>query len=81
MGYTMQINPTSPARSVSFQLMNALERHLEDFELRYCFIEPTPEAIRTLRTHAAAWPEEQDAVTELITHLEQGEPVELLIGF
>ena len=81
MGYTMQINPTSPARSVSVQLMQALEPHLEDFELRYCALEPSAEAIRALRAYAAAWPEEQEAVTEIIALLERREPVELLIGF
>jgi len=81
MGWVVQINPTSPVHSIRGDLVNALESHLEDFELRYCSLEPSARALRALRAYEPAWDEERVAVAEIISLLERGETVELLLGY
>lgn len=80
MSWDIQINPTAEALHVSYQLVEVLEEFVEDFEIRYCFLQPSDEAIAALRAVRPQGAEEHSAVSWILAELERGDEVELLIG-
>lgn len=80
MSWDIQINPTAEAMHVSYELVEAIDEFAEDFEMRYCFVEPSDEALAALRRVRAQGPEEQSAIDQIIANLQRGETVELPIG-
>jgi dihydroorotase len=80
MSWDIQINPTAEALHVSYELVEALDEFVEDFDIRYCALEPSDEAIAVLRRVPAQGPEEQSAIDQIVANLQRGEAVELLIG-
>jgi hypothetical protein len=80
MGWDIQINPTAEANHVSPALVEVLDEFVEDFEIRYCALQPDPAAIAALRGVQARSREEEAAIARMISELERGNAVELLIG-
>lgn len=80
MSWDVQINPQAEALHISYELVEALDELVEDFNIRYCALEPSPQAIAALRRVHAQSQEEQQAIDQIVAELERGEPVELLIG-
>jgi len=80
MGWDIQINPTAEALHISFELVEVLDQFVEDFEMRYCGLEPRDEAIAALRRVRPQGVEEQQAIDRILAELERGAAVELLIG-
>ena len=80
MSWDIQINPAAEALHVSYELVEAIDEFAEDFNIRYCALKPSAEAIAALRRVRAHGDEEQLAIDRLVAELERGEPVELLIG-
>jgi hypothetical protein len=81
MTRTIQINPEAPALSVSRAFGAWLHACAEDFALKYCFVEPSAKVITALRAIAPESPDEQRAITTIVSLLEAGETVELLYGY
>ncbi len=81
MGGVVQINPTSEALHVSRQFSEMLYIYAQDFELKYCWLEPEPEVIEALNNLVPDGPEEARAIREIIHLLERGEDVEILYGY
>lgn len=80
MGWDIQINPTAEAHGVSWKLVDMLDEYVEDFQMRYCFLEPNPEAIAALRSFSSEERDDSLVVKAIIEELESGNEVELLIG-
>jgi predicted RNA-binding protein with EMAP domain len=82
VGWDIQINPTSEARGISWNLVETLEPFLQDFELRYCYLEPedAEELMPKLRALKPRGDSEAQAIREIIVLLERGETVELMLG-
>ena len=80
MGWDIQINPTAESLHIRWELADLLDGYLEDFEIRYAALEPGPEVIAALRAYAPAHADEERAVTSLLTALESGEAVEVMLG-
>jgi len=80
MACHVQINPTAEALQVSHELMEVLEEHVRDFEIRYCYLEPEPVLIEALRAIRPQDEDEEKALAALRRELENGEPVELLVS-
>ncbi len=68
--------PNGEALHVSYELVEAIDEFVEDFDIRYCCLEPSAEAIAALRRVRARGDEEQLAIDRLIAELERGEPVD-----
>lgn len=77
MSIDIQINPRAEAISISPALAHILDEHAEDFDIRYCALEPTPEVIAAIRAIQPRDTSERRAITLLLRELEAGEPVEL----
>jgi hypothetical protein len=80
MGWDIQINPTAEAHPVSSKLVDLLDGYVDDFEIRYCALNPSDEALAALRGLRLDSHEDEQVVRALIAELEAGNGVELLIG-
>ncbi|HYM14826.1 MAG TPA: hypothetical protein VEZ14_04655 [Dehalococcoidia bacterium] len=80
MGWDIQINPTAEAHGVSSALVALLDGHVQDFHMRYCYLDPSDEAIAALRSFSSDEREDALVVKAMIEELEAGNEVELLIG-
>ncbi len=80
MSWDIQINPTAEALHVSYELVEVLDEFVEDFEIRYCALQPSDEAIAALRAVRPQGGEEQQAIDQILANLQRGDAVELLIG-
>lgn len=52
MGWDIQINPTAESLPISHGLAELLDPYLEDFNIRYAFVEPNPSIIAALKSFA-----------------------------
>ncbi len=77
MSIDIQINPRAEAISIGYDLAAILDEHAEDFDIRYCALEPTPEVIAAIRAIHPRDAGERRAIALLLRELEAGEGVEL----
>lgn len=80
MAIHLQIDPRAEAVLVGPALAAVLDGHVQDFELRYCALEPDAHVIDALRSIEPATRQEADAIATLLARLEVGEPVEMIYG-
>jgi hypothetical protein len=82
MGWVVQINPTSPAFHLSRELVEILDPFLDDYQMRYCYIDPerAEEALNALRGVSSRFTEEQRVIDQIVALLEDESDVELLFG-
>ena len=80
MAWDIQINPHAEATSVSRELVDVLDEFVQDFEVRYCGLQPDSNVIAALRRVQAHTREEEAAIAYIVRELERGDAVELLIG-
>ena len=82
MGWVVQINPTAPAFQLSRELVELLDPFVEDFEMRYCYIDPerAVDALAALRRVSSRVTEEQRVIEQIVALLEDEREVELLFG-
>lgn len=83
MSWSLQINPTSEAYSVDWDLVWLLEPFMEDFEMRYASLQAHPALIAALKHANPKGADERDAISQLIAELEklgEDEAVEVLLG-
>ena len=81
MGGVVQINPTSEALHVSPGFSEFLYIYAQDFELKYCWLDPEPRVIQALRDLQPEGEEEAQAIREILELLERSEEVEILYGY
>lgn len=80
MGYTIQVNPRAEANHMSSELYRVIDQFAEDFGMRHCALGPNAALINALKALRVTDDDEKEAIDRLLTELESGEPVELLIG-
>jgi hypothetical protein len=78
MAIHVQIEPRAEALRVSAEFAEVLDEYAEDFEIRYCGLEPNEAVIGALRAISAKSEDERLALARVLAMLESGEGVELL---
>ena len=78
MAIHVQIEPRAEALRVSSEFAEILDEYAEDFEIRYCDLEPHGAVIAALRAIAPQSEDERLALARVLAVLERGEGVELL---
>ena len=81
MGRVVQINPTAEALHVSPQFGEVLYEFAQDFELKYCWLDPDPDVIDALKAIEPSGDDEVRAIRTIVELLEAGEEVEILYGY
>jgi len=80
MGWTVQIDPTSETWHISARTYLTIEPLLRDYDMRYCYIRPSQQALDTLRSLEGGDSEESRVIGQILDALERRKRVELLFG-
>jgi hypothetical protein len=80
MGWTVQIDPTSETWHISGRMYLAIEPLLRDYDMRYCYIRPSQQALEVVRSLAPTDFEEARVIGHVLDELQRRKRVELLFG-